>query len=59
MCFLQLVHDILKGGLVLLVIVRPDPWRSTLQVNGEDGLRSIDLKKGVKLVAQLRVLLKL
>jgi hypothetical protein len=42
MRFLQLVHGILKGGLVPLIVVRSEPWRSILQVSREDGLRSID-----------------
>jgi hypothetical protein len=42
MRFLQLVYSVLQGGLVALVVIRSDPWRSVLQVSGEDSLGSID-----------------
>jgi uncharacterized protein (DUF2249 family) len=46
MCFLQLVHDVLKGGLVPLVVVHHDPRHLILQVGGKDGLGSIDHEEG-------------
>jgi hypothetical protein len=45
-CFLQQMHDVLKGGLVPLIVARSDPWRSIHQVSGKDGLGSIDHEKG-------------
>ena len=40
--FIQLVHGVLEGCLSSLFIVRPDPWRSIVEVSWEDSLRTID-----------------
>ena len=41
-CFIQLIHGILEGRLGSLFVVRPDPWRSIVEVAQEDSLRTID-----------------
>ena len=40
--FIQLVHGVLEGCLGSLFIVRPDPWRSIVEVGQEDSLGTID-----------------
>ena len=45
-CFVQLVHGVLVGCLGSLFVVRPDPWRSIVEVSWEDGLRTIDHEEG-------------
>ena len=45
-CFIQLVHGILEGRLSSLFIIRPDPWRSIVEVDREDGLGTIDHEEG-------------
>ena len=41
-CFIQLVHGILEGCLGSLFVIRPDPWRSIIEVGREDSLGTID-----------------
>ena len=42
MHFIELIHGILEGRLDSLLVVRPDPRRSIVEVGQEDGLRTID-----------------
>ena len=46
MRFIQLVHGILVGCLGSLFVVRPDSWRSIVEVGWEDGLETVDHKEG-------------
>ena len=46
MCFLQLVHGILEGCLGSLLIVRPDPRCSIVEVGQEDSLGTVDHEEG-------------
>ena len=40
--FIQLVHGILEGRLGSLFVIRPDPWRSIVEVSREDSLGTVD-----------------
>ena len=40
--FIELIHGVLEGCLGSLLIVRPDPWRSIVEVSQEDSLGTID-----------------
>ena len=42
MRFVQLVHGVLEGCLGSLFVVRPDPWRSIVEVGQEDSLETVD-----------------
>ena len=42
----ELIHGILKGRLGSLLVVRPDPRRSIVEVGREDSLRTIDHEEG-------------
>ena len=44
-CFIVLIHGILEGHLSSLLVVRPDPWRSRVEVGREDSLGTIDHKE--------------
>ena len=45
--FVQLVHGILVGCLGSFFVVCFDPWCSVVKVRREDGLDTVDHKKGV------------
>ena len=40
--FIKLVHGILEGRHGSLFVVRPDPWRSIVEVGWEDSLETVD-----------------
>ena len=44
--FVQLVHGILMGCLGSLFVIRPNPWRSIVEVGWEDDLRTVDHEEG-------------
>ena len=46
MSFVQLVHGILMGWLGSLFVIRPDPRRSIVEVDWDDGLETIDHEEG-------------
>ena len=41
-CFIKLIHGILEGRLGSLLVVRPDPRRSIVEVNREDRFGTVD-----------------
>ena len=41
-CFIKLIHGILEGHLGSLLVVRPNPRRSVVEVGWEDSLGTID-----------------
>ena len=57
--FFQLVHGIFEGHLSSLFVVRPDPWRSIVEVGWKDGLRTIDHEEGCVAGSPARVVLRL
>ena len=40
------LHGVLVGCLGSLFVVRPDPWRSIVEVGWEDGLGTVDHEEG-------------
>ena len=44
--FVQLVHGVLEARLGSLFVVRPDPWRSIVEVGQEDCLKTVDHEEG-------------
>jgi len=45
-CLVELIHGILEGHLDSLLVVRPDPRRSIVEVGREDSLGTIDHEEG-------------
>ena len=45
-CLVELIHGILEGHLGSLLVVRPNPRRSIVEVGQEDSLGTVDHKEG-------------
>ena len=58
-CFIKLIHGVLEGRLGSLLVVRPNPRRSIVEVGWEDHLGTVDHEERCVAGSPAGVVLKL